>query len=62
MKGFVDKSLCIGCGLCTSVCPEVFEMEDDGLAKANDMEVTASLEDSAKEAESSCPVCAISIK
>lgn len=62
MKGCVDKSLCIGCGLCTSVCPEIFEMDDDGLAKANDLEVTAALEESAREAESSCPVSAITVK
>jgi len=28
----VDKNLCISCGNCTSVCPEVFEMQDDGKA------------------------------
>lgn len=23
----INKEKCIGCGLCTSICPEVFEME-----------------------------------
>ncbi|MDF2505862.1 MAG: ferredoxin [Clostridium sp.] len=32
MKGFVDKDTCIGCGLCTSVCPDVFVMDDEGKA------------------------------
>ena len=32
MKLKVDKDLCIGCGACQAVCPEVFEIEDDGLA------------------------------
>jgi ferredoxin len=26
----VDKEKCIGCGLCVSMCPEVFELGDDG--------------------------------
>ena len=27
---------CIGCGLCASTCPAVFEMDADGLAKVAD--------------------------
>ena len=27
------NSNCIGCGLCVSICPEVFEIGDDGLAQ-----------------------------
>ena len=26
----VNKDLCIGCGACQAVCPEVFEIDDDG--------------------------------
>ena len=33
-KCSVNKDLCIGCGLCTSVCPDVLVMGDDGLAEA----------------------------
>ena len=29
MKAIVDKDTCIGCGLCPSICPEVFDMDDD---------------------------------
>ena len=41
---------CIGCGACTAVCPEVFDLNDDGLAENIIGEVPAELEDSAKEA------------
>ncbi|NFF31098.1 ferredoxin, partial [Clostridium botulinum] len=27
-----DQDTCIGCGLCPSICPEVFDMGDDGKA------------------------------
>ena len=33
-KVSVNKDVCIGCGLCSSTTPSVFEMDDDGLAKA----------------------------
>ncbi|HDM92160.1 MAG TPA: ferredoxin, partial [Candidatus Korarchaeota archaeon] len=26
----VDQDTCIGCGVCSSLCPEIFEMGDDG--------------------------------
>lgn len=61
MKARVDKDICIGCALCPSVCPEVFEMEDDGLAVAYTNPVPAGVEDSAREACDQCPVEAIFI-
>jgi ferredoxin len=62
MKANVDKDTCISCGICPSVCPEVFEMDDDGKAKAIEDSVPTTSEDSAKEAEDQCPVNAISIE
>ncbi|MEG1002490.1 MAG: ferredoxin [Clostridium sp.] len=62
MKAHVDKDTCIGCGLCPSVAPEVFDMDDDGKAKEIVDEVPESSRGAAKEAEESCPVTAIEIK
>jgi ferredoxin len=62
MKGFVDKNICIGCGLCPTVCPEIFEMADNGLARASESEITDALVDSAKDAEEQCPVNAITVE
>jgi len=62
MKGFVDKNICIGCGVCPTVCPEIFEMDGDGLAKASESEIADALVDSAKDAEDQCPVTAITVE
>lgn len=32
MEVTVDASTCVGCGLCEQACPEVFEVQGDGLA------------------------------
>ena len=50
---------CIGCGLCAGICPEVFSMTDEGVAKAIESEVPAGSEATAAEAKDSCPVGAI---
>lgn len=59
MKAFVDKDLCIGCGLCESICPKVFKMNDEGLAEAINDDLDAEQAEGAKEAEAECPVNAI---
>jgi ferredoxin len=61
MKAYVDKDACISCGLCPSLCPEVFEMEDDGKAGVVTDEVPENAIDTCKESEQSCPVNAISV-
>ncbi|MEG0371333.1 MAG: ferredoxin [Clostridium sp.] len=61
MKTSVNPDLCIGCGLCPSIAPTVFELGDDGNAFAIVDEVPESAIDETKEAASSCPVEAISI-
>ena len=62
MNAEVDKNTCIGCGACPATCPEVFKMDDDGLASAYTNPVPSELEDSAKEAEDGCPVDAITVQ
>ncbi|MFA6142368.1 MAG: ferredoxin [Candidatus Omnitrophota bacterium] len=54
----IDDSLCTGCGLCASNCPEVFEVGDDGLAHIVDGKCDCDL----KEIAEQCPVNAINVK
>ena len=49
---------CIGCGACTAVAPDVFEIGDDGLAVV----VSEENIDGAKEAAESCPVEEIEVE
>jgi len=60
MKAFVDENVCISCGLCEGVCPDVFSL-DTGIAVATE-EVAGEFEDAAREACDGCPVQAISIE
>jgi ferredoxin len=62
MRAVVSQDACIGCGLCPSISPEVFEMKDDGKAHVLVEPIPEAAFDSAKEAESSCPVDAIAVQ
>ena len=62
MKAYVERNGCIGCGLCSETCPEVFRMDADGLAEVYTTPVPANAEASAKEAEEGCPVAVIMIE
>jgi len=62
MKAKVDKDTCIGCGLCPSICPNVFSMDSDGLAIAINDDVPEPSQDDALDAQGSCPVNAISVE
>ncbi len=62
MKATVLKDVCIGCGLCPDMEPEIFTMADDGKAVAIMRDLTEGEIDRAKDAASSCPVEAIEVK
>ena len=62
MKAFIERNGCIGCGLCSDTCPEVFRMDAEGLAEVYTDPIPANAEATAKEAEESCPVSVIMIE
>jgi ferredoxin len=62
MKAFIERNGCIGCGLCSDTCPEVFRMDAEGLAEVYTTPIPSDAEASAKEAEESCPVSVIMIE
>ncbi len=66
MKVSIDQSLCIACGSCVAICPEVFEMKEDGTVDVKDQwkgkDIPVELEEKVKEAHGMCPVIAIVIE
>ena len=76
MKTFVKKDVCIGCGACTVIADQIFEIGEDGLAEVKEeireMDNNKSIEqavkieeeeiDNVKDAAESCPVSAIETK
>ncbi|MDD5758607.1 MAG: ferredoxin [Desulfobulbaceae bacterium] len=58
MQPTVDQDLCIGCGACQELCPEVFEVQDD---KAQVIGPDRCDSCQCEEAMASCPVDAIKL-
>jgi ferredoxin len=60
MKASVKPEVCIGCGLCVDICPEVFVMDDEtNVAKTPLDRVPAEAKDKCLDAVKNCPVEAI---
>jgi len=76
MKCFVKKDTCIGCGACTVIANNIFEIGDDGLAETIEphtgeteeeknkkiKEVPEEEFDNVIDAAESCPVGAIEVE
>jgi ferredoxin len=58
---FVNET-CIGCSACVAICPDVFELNEEGkaFAKENTWEFYQNIEEDIQNAVSACPVSAIS--
>lgn len=61
MKAIVIEDVCIGCGLCESNCPEVFEM-DGPMAKVKVEIIPEDAKECALKMAKDCPVEAIQIE
>ena len=59
MKVEVFDDLCISCGQCISLCPNIFEWGDDDKAMAKVNDVPQGVEQLVHEAVEGCPTAAI---
>lgn len=62
MKPVVHEDICIGDGTCEEDCPEVFQMQEDGLAHVINENPDPVFFDAVNQAAEDCPVEAITIE
>lgn len=62
MRAIIERNGCIGCGLCSDICPAVFKMDDEGLAVVYTTPIPSDAEDLAQEAADNCPVSVITVE
>ena len=62
MKTKVNKDACIGCGSCTVIASDVFEIDDDGLAIAKNENITDENKEEVIDASEACPTSAIEVE
>jgi ferredoxin len=61
MNVSINRAGCIGCGTCEALCPEIFQIEGDGLAQVI-AQPDGYLEEQTREAAAGCPVGVIAIE
>lgn len=62
MKVSVDFDLCVSTGSCARVCPEVFELRDDGYLYVLQDSPPDELSEQVEEAAELCPTGAITVE
>ncbi|GEM01673.1 ferredoxin [Halolactibacillus halophilus] len=64
----VDKSLCIACGSCGALAPDIYDYDDEGLAynaldnNSGRANIPALFEDDLIDAKEACPTEAITLQ
>ncbi|WP_366924174.1 ferredoxin [Metallumcola ferriviriculae] len=61
MKVKINEELCIACGACEGICPDVFKLEGD-VSKVLVDEIPPEFEDEVIEAAEGCPSQAIEVE
>ncbi|MER5212417.1 ferredoxin [Streptomyces sp. NPDC002838] len=62
MRIVVDWNRCVGIGMCESVVPDVFEVDEDGQMHLRTETIPHGQEAQARDAVSSCPSEALSLE
>jgi ferredoxin len=62
MKVRIDEDLCIACGVCVDLVPDVFALEDEPWAEVIVETVPEDLEDDVRDSAEECPTEAIIIE
>lgn len=66
MKVSIDQTKCVACGSCVAICPEIFEMKEDGVVDVKSefkgKDIPSEFEEKVKEAQEMCPSMAILVE
>ncbi len=62
MKVIVDQDLCIGCGVCEGICPEVFSLANEPYAEVLLDPIPEEYQELCRQAAADCPSEAIKIE
>lgn len=62
MRIVVDWDRCTGMGMCESLAPDVFEVDDDGSLILHTEQVSPDQEAEVREAVAACPTEALSLE
>ena len=57
----VDRDRCVGSGVCESLAPEVFELDDDGVLQVHREEPGPDDLDAVRDTVQSCPARALAL-
>lgn len=58
----VDRERCVGSGVCESLAPEVFEIDDDGVLQVHRDEPDPDQLDDVRDAVQQCPARALALE
>ena len=59
MRLYVDQDLCISCGACIGICPDVYVWNDDEKADVTVDPIPEDMQEEAKDGQEACPTEAI---
>jgi ferredoxin len=62
VKPIIDEDMCIGDGVCEDLCPDVFQIGDDGLSHVINDDPGEELYGCVRDAEAACPVSCITVE
>ena len=62
MKVIVDKDLCIGCGVCEGLCPEVFSLANEPYAEVLLDPIPEEFQEACRQSAADCPSEAIKVE
>lgn len=62
MKININKDLCLGCGTCVAIAPEIFEMTEENKSRVKEGVDLEKNKDAILQAKNSCPCGAIEVE